>query len=326
MDNFLHDMDDEMLVKFLLDEVNAEERISVQNWISSTDQNKKYFRDFELIWQKSKLLAASSTVDENAAWLRFQQRIGREAAPAPAIPIKKSFNWMKLAAMLIVAVGILGLFYLWNTNHSLPVTLATNEIISKDTLPDNSVVTLNKYSSLTYKEQHGSTPERRAKLKGEGFFNISPDKQKPFVVEVDGMEVRVVGTSFNIKSLADRTEIIVESGIVTVVKNDQLVTLTKGEKITVLKSGSLPGKEQNADKLYNYYRSREFVCDNTPLWKLVEVLNEAYETKIVIDNKQARDLRLNTTFSNEPIDRILAVIAETFDLTVTKTGDRIILK
>jgi ferric-dicitrate binding protein FerR (iron transport regulator) len=85
-------------------------------------------------------------------------------------------------------------------------------------------------------------------------------------------------------------------------------------------------KEIVEDRLYNYYRSKEFVCDDTPLWKLVEVLNEAYGANIIIENKELRGLKLNTTFNNESLDRILEVIATTFDITVTPEKDRIILK
>jgi ferric-dicitrate binding protein FerR (iron transport regulator) len=80
------------------------------------------------------------------------------------------------------------------------------------------------------------------------------------------------------------------------------------------------------DKLYNYYRSKEFVCDDTPLWKLVEVLNEAYGVNIVIENKELRGLRLNTTFNNESLDTILDIVSQTFGITYTKEADRIILK
>jgi len=322
---FLHDMDDEMLVRFLLDEVTEEERALVNNWIGQTPANQKYFNHFELIWQQSRVLAISREVDEDAAWQRFKIRINSPGKPAIIVPFKKSFNWMRVAAIFITTIAVAVLFYLVNTKTA-QLELASNDIIVNDTLPDNSIVTLNKHSSLSYREKSGRQSYRKAILKGEGFFNVKPDKSKPFFVEVDGIEVKVVGTSFNIKSLKDFTEIIVESGIVTVAKDNQLVTLQKGERLTIPRAGAMPQKKQNSDKLYNYYRSREFVCDNTPVWKLIEVLNEAYETKIIIENEKAKKELYTVTFYNEPIEKIISVIAETFDLTTEKKGDQIILK
>ena len=319
-------MDDDMLVKFMLNEVNEEERLQVTNWIAQSEQNRKYFNHFELIWQNSKLLAGTSAVDEDAAWLRFQNRVNQTEKQAVVIPIRRQFSWMKVAAVLIVAVSVLSLFYITNFKSPSPVNLASYDSVVKDTLPDNSIVTLNKHSTLKYEERNGLNSSRLATLKGEGFFNVSPDKAKPFIIHVDGIEVKVIRTSFNINNLADHTEIIVESGIVSVSKNNKLVTLVKGEKLVVPHAGNMPLKEKNTEKLYNYYRSREFVCDNTPLWKVVEVLNEAYGTKIVIGKKEATSLPLTTTFSNKPIDSILSVISETFTLSVIKEGDSIILK
>jgi ferric-dicitrate binding protein FerR (iron transport regulator) len=58
----------------------------------------------------------------------------------------------------------------------------------------------------------------------------------------------------------------------------------------------------------------------------VEVLNEAYGTNILIENKELRGLKLNTTFNNESLDRILEIVSQTFGITITKEQDRIILK
>ena len=326
MKHLLDDMDDEMLAKFLLDEVTEEERLRVKQWIARNPQNTRYFSHFELIWAKSRLLAQTTTVDENAAWQRFRDRVASTSQTAVVVPLKKSVNWLRIAAMITITIGVISLFYILLPRSAARVQVSSKETILIDTLPDKSIVTLNKNSALSYEEQSGSKRYRKAKLKGEGFFNISPDKSKPFIVEVDGISVQVVGTSFNIKSLRDSTEIIVETGVVTVTKNHQVFTLVKGDKLMVPRSGLIHAKQRTTDHLYNYYRSRQFVCDNTPLWKLVEVLNDAYQVNIVIENKKAAGELLTTTFDNETIDKILSILAETFNLSVVKKADRIILK
>jgi ferric-dicitrate binding protein FerR (iron transport regulator) len=69
-----------------------------------------------------------------------------------------------------------------------------------------------------------------------------------------------------------------------------------------------------------------FVANKTPLWRMVQVLNEAYDAQIVIEREELRNLPLTTTFKNQPLDTILSVISETLHLQVVKTDDRIILK
>jgi transmembrane sensor len=62
------------------------------------------------------------------------------------------------------------------------------------------------------------------------------------------------------------------------------------------------------------------------LWKLVEVLNEAYDANIVIANDELKDLRLNVPFINESLDQVLNVVSLTLRIKVTRDGDQIILQ
>jgi len=118
----------------------------------------------------------------------------------------------------------------------------------------------------------------------------------------------------------------VETGIVKVSHEGKEVTLQAGEKIKMPFAGTVAAKEKVSDKLHNYYRTKEFVCDDTPLWKLVQVLNEAYKTNIVFGKEELKDLRMNTTFYNESLDQVLEVIHLTFNITVSKENGRIILE
>jgi len=85
-------------------------------------------------------------------------------------------------------------------------------------------------------------------------------------------------------------------------------------------------KEDNPDQLYNYYRTRTFECNGTPMWRLVEKLNEVYKVHIVIGENRLHDLKLTTTFVDESLDGILNVVSKTFGITVVRSGQEIILK
>jgi ferric-dicitrate binding protein FerR (iron transport regulator) len=163
-------------------------------------------------------------------------------------------------------------------------------------------------------------------LQGEAFFNVTANKEKPFVITVNDVEVKVVGTSFNIKTSNGQTEVIVKTGIVEVTRNGKTIRLLPNEKTVTPAGDTALFKTQISDKLYDYYQTKEFVCDNTPLWRLVQVLNEAYQSNIVIGREELRNLRLNTTFSNESLDNVLDIIAKTFQLQVVKTENQIILQ
>ena len=117
---------------------------------------------------------------------------------------------------------------------------------------------------------------------------------------------------------------IVETGIVTVSRGAEKVLLKAGEKVKITKTSTL-NKEEISDHLHNYYRSKEFIANNTPLSRVAEVLSEAYETEIILEDPSLKDLRLTTTFKGDSLDTILQVIAETFEIRIERKGRQIIL-
>ncbi|WP_207421294.1 FecR family protein [Desertivirga brevis] len=315
-------MTDELLVKFLLKETSPEEDRQVKDWIAADPAHQKQFSDISLIWSTSKNLESKSTVDENAAWERFKQRAGeRKTAPETVIrPIKRDFNWLKVAAT-IVLVSLIGLLLFRKSETQFT---ASNKVIT-ETLPDGSVITLNKNSSLTYSSSLLGKKRQVDLAKGEVFFKVKPDKAKPFVISSGAVLVEVVGTSFNVKHKGTATEVIVETGIVKVSEGSETVILHAGEKVFVDSQQKLR-VEKSTDQLHNYYRSKIFVASNTPLWRVIEIMNEAYQAQIVIENPELRNLTLTTTFKNESLGEILKVISETFNISVTQKDNQIILK
>ena len=309
-------------MKHLLGEASPEEEQAVIEWMNENATHKEYYEQLRKIWDTSKDLAAGSTVDVNKAWAKFQRRIGGHDE-SPKVIKSNRFSWMKVAASVILIAGLGFAAFLLINNNIGPkdVVAQTNQNVLIDTLSDGSIVTLNKRSTLTYPSKFkGKT--RAIALKGEAFFNVAPDKKKPFIISVNDVQVTVVGTSFNIKSENGNTEVVVETGIVRVTRSGKTVELVAGEKIVIHPGDSVAAKEAVTDKLYNYYRSKEFVCDDTPLWKLVQVINEAYDVNIVIGRKELNDLTLTTTFNNESLDQILEVIRLSFDdITITKKED-----
>ncbi len=185
---------------------------------------------------------------------------------------------------------------MWDRSTSAPVILASFDKTETDILPDGSTVTLSKNSSISYPGRFKGD-KRKINLKGEALFDVKANKNKPFVVEINDVTITVLGTVFRVKNTSGSTEVFVESGSVQVTRNNKTVVLKQQEKV--------------------------MVCDNTPLWKLVEILNEAYQVNITIENNEIRNLPLTTTFYNESLENILNIISETFNITVERNANTI---
>ncbi|MBL7699612.1 MAG: FecR domain-containing protein [Chitinophagaceae bacterium] len=315
-------MSDDLLVSYLLNEADADARSMVEEWIIETAENRRYFEHFKLIWETSQEILTPTGVDENAAWQRFQERIQKP----PQKGFVRSMSRFRVAATVMICVGLAALsYFLLQNTANKPVIVAANEAVVNRELPDGSVITLNKNSTAQYDNKFQGK-QRKVQLHGEAFFKVTPNKSKPFVVEVKSVKVTVVGTAFNIRETDSSTDVMVESGIVKVESGNQEMLLNPGEKISVNKKSEPLIVQKTNDKLYNFYVTKQFVCDNTPLWKLVQTLNEAYNANIEIADPQIAKLPLTTTFRNESLENILRVVSETFNLTVEHQGNKTILK
>ncbi|OOQ58663.1 FecR domain-containing protein [Mucilaginibacter pedocola] len=328
MDSSNPHMNDDLLVKYLVGEATPQEAADIDAWLAADEANAVHYAQLKRIWDESLKLANTSTVDADAAYTRLQSCIKNmpEAEEAAIVPLaSKKTNWLAIAAAVLVFVvaGYFGLNYL--TGPPKNISIASNNGVLTDTLPDGSVITMNAMSRLSYPENFkGDT--RQVKLQGEAFFNVKPDKTKPFIISVNDVTIRVVGTSFNIKSRNGKTEVIVATGIVNVAQNHKSINLNPGEKTEVGAGQGGLGKQNVKGKLYNYYATKELVCDQTPLDELVQALNAIYGSNIVIGNKAIAKLPITTVFKEQPLNQILTTVQETFRISVERQNGRIILK
>ncbi len=297
----------------------------MNNWLAEDALNAAYYSQLKAVWEKSQVLAAASTVNEQQAWEQFRKR-AQEIAP-PATTSKTNNNWWKIAAAFIVLLGLGWMFFLWKGNNQpvQNIQVASGNAIKNDTLPDGSVVVLNKTSVLQYPEKFAKT-NRKVSLTGEAFFQVTPNRKQPFIIEVNDIQVTVLGTSFNIKTQKNKTEVLVETGTVQVTQKGKTQILHAGEKLVTVADSALGPVQPVNNRLYKYYRTREFACEDTPLWQLADALSEAYGVRIVIGRKELHNLPITTTFVNESLDRVLQVIHLTFDIKITRTADSIILE
>ncbi len=94
---------EDMLVKYLLGEASGEEQEQVQRWIGENEENRKEYYRFKTLWEESRYVAAGITVNEDAAWERFMAR-ARERE-RKTIPLPGRYNWLKVAAVLLIIAG-----------------------------------------------------------------------------------------------------------------------------------------------------------------------------------------------------------------------------
>jgi transmembrane sensor len=319
-------INDELLISYLLQEVSAEQAQEITEWRAADEANEQRFAQFKLIWDSSKNFKADPDIDAQASLQKVKQRAAEQKTrQAKVVRLFNRYGWLKIAAAIIFIAGCSWLYFNRFMDHQM--RFETQEIVKTDTLSDGSSITLNKYALLDYPKKFGGSQRHVTLVKGEAFFNITPNKAKPFIITAQNTTIRVVGTSFNVKNKNGFVEVIVETGIVQISVNKAMIALKPGEMALIdLKTGKIT-TVKTPDSLYNYYRSKEFVAKSIPLLRLIQVLNDAYNSDVIIDKTVPKNLTITAIFkTDKSLDELLYVISQALKLKVEKTPNQIILK
>jgi ferric-dicitrate binding protein FerR (iron transport regulator) len=324
------DMSEDILIKYILGEATTAEGQEIEAWIAESSANAKKFEQVKIILETSGRLAQVSPLGETEAWEKFKEKRATKREPAKVRSMNANTGWLRIAAAIVFLIGGGWIaYYLYDQRGGNPAELlsikATNTV-RVDTLPDGSIVHINKNSSITYAGDFKL--RREIRLTGEAFFEVKHNEQVPFTVHVNDVNIRDVGTAFNVKSKQQRIEVIVESGIVQVSKSANSVRLTPNEMVLIKPGDKQLKIEKSTDRLYNYYRSNTFIASGTPLWRLVDILNDAYGADIAIGNNALRNTQITVTIRYEDsLSKILEVIKGTTpEMHVNKTAHGFIIK
>lgn len=317
---------EDLLGKFLAQETDAQESALVENWLKQDKNHQKELDDYQFIWQQVASLKEEKKVDVDAAWNKVKSKI---AAPKETKIIeftsKKQvfFTPIRIAAAItLLMAGILAVFL--NKKETEIISLKTTNQTLEQTLPDGSVVFLNANTNLSYlADFEGDT--REINLSGEAFFKVQRNENKPFIIHANGSDIRVLGTSFNVKAYTKNVKVSVESGKVEFKHEKKQTLLVKGEEAEFEAEKDTIKRAFMLDRNTFAYKTKTFVFEDSSLEHVVNVLSENYRTKIILKNNNIKTCRLTTTFTNETLPNALNVIAETLNLKVTPEGEKYII-
>lgn len=190
------------------------------------------------------------------------------------------------------------------------------------TLPDGSSVNLNRQSSITFKRR-GWTGNRTVQLEGEGFFSVR--KGAPFTVNTLKGQVKVLGTSFNVKAGEEAFEVKCLSGRVSVAHGASTQVLSARQSTRLQTDGSLSPPEEETRPAIAGWRDVEIVMDSARLREVFEELERQFGVEVI--SRIADDERLvNAFFRNSNLDSALYNINYAVsNISFEERGDTIIV-
>jgi len=305
-----------ILLKHFLNEASEKEENEIAKFKKT---NSEEYSILSQLWKRNDVKVTD--FDSIKAWKQVQLKVN--ANKTKVIPIYTKL--MRIAAVAaILIVGMFSIYYLSETNiNQNRIEITSTERGKEILLADGSKVWLNKNAVLTYPDKFDKNT-RNVELSGEAFFEIAKNPNKPFIVNMPNATVTVVGTSFNINSKENETEIVVVTGIVKVSDTDnsksKLITVGYSAKV----SDNIIEKYKTLSPNYLAWKTGEFVFKDTPLNQVVKDLNSYYKSQINLNNDEMECL-LTATFIKANLEDIVDVLKLTCDIEIIKNDNNYII-
>ncbi|HZL11077.1 MAG TPA: FecR domain-containing protein [Prolixibacteraceae bacterium] len=272
------------------------------------------------------------------AWEKVESRIHNQVSSSRT-KIRKFISnplYRIAAAVLFAALLLVSgyeVLYTPSTSVVMMEISASDQVLNTFTLPDGTLVSLNSKTKISYPKRFGRKI-REVSIEGEAFFEVKPNKNKPFIIHAGKAQIKVLGTSFNVSAYPETklVEVIVETGKVQVLnqmikplQTEELI-LAPGDKGTLVYASNTLLKSTNQNPNFIAWKTRNLIFKATSLREVIGNLEKVYKIKIRLDDPKLNELLLTAQFNNYSLDFILKVIENTFQIEAQKVDGQYILK
>ena len=320
-----------IIIRSLSGAANTEEKELLKEWLREAEANRWQYEQARHLWDTAAEVDYSIDPQTDAEWDKLIVRMGNSGSSDGAY-IKRLKFW-RYAAAAVVILGLAGLaaLYLGGGLGRGPAIAQQYETLPGQTrqlaLSDGSFINLNAGSTLSVIKGFG-LGERRLILEGEAFFQVSHDPQQPFTVTMNGAEVRVTGTAFNLRAYPENeaVQLAVTEGSVAFRSensdNGQAVKAGQAAKVdrATGRVSTIP-----FDERATAWQSGLIVFDSTLFPEVLRTLERQFAVEIE-DNTQLQQKRYTATFDNRSLDEILSVMGATMSFQVDKRGGKVVLR
>jgi ferric-dicitrate binding protein FerR (iron transport regulator) len=239
-------------------------------------------------------------------------------------------RWMTVAGIAAVAILLFALGYSLRLSpafsaEELIVTVENGQKANVQ-LPDGSQVSLNSASELRYPSNFGKK-KRIVKLKGEAYFDIESNPKRPFIVQTrSNLQIKALGTKFNVKSYPDDAQTIstLIEGKIEVSNTELSEVLTPGEQIQYHMGEGIFNKStmDNVEEAI-FWMTDQFVFNGETLENIAKILERSYNVTISFASPEIKEIHYSGKIKNNSIENVLNLITVVSPIQYTMTGSHI---
>ena len=306
--------------RYITGQVTEQEKIKIEAWldVKKTDEGTDMVLNEE---DEEKLFSKITANIDNVEKIKAFR-------PARAkVRTLFSSRWFQIAATLLILAVTSYTIWLIAGKDVLHQTVAGNNM-EKAILEDGTIVWLQKESRLTYVKIHGI---RQATLRGEGLFEVAKDPASPFVISWGALRIKVIGTSFNLKTGAEGIELKVLTGKVNLSStlHQHVIEVAPNEMAIGSNQGEVKKVAMGRDEVEAVIVRTEYNMEfrNATLKNIVDRIKKKFDVQVMLEDPGAGKCRITADFTDQSLQSTLDLLRELLDInfsieksTVTITG------
>lgn len=312
----------------------------LQQWLQSSYRHRTAYLRLEYVWQKAGRLKAlgagyaSGEVPPPGQWHRspFAQPSDAVKIGTSAEKPRQGRRWPRkrrmaaIAAAVLLAIGAEAVWYGTSREPTYQTPVGAVETVA---IADGSRVILNTDTQVRVALSVG---ERQVRLeRGEAFFEVAKDPQRPFVVRAGPTSVTAVGTQFSVRRRGDDTLVVVTEGIVRI-QNDTAPSVPEPQTVKAGQTARIRGasvliQDETAARAQEHlsWRTGVLVFRDTRLEDAVAEFNRYNMRKILIADPALNDFRVAGSFRTTSTEAFVHLLAQGFPLHVEEHDDALVL-
>jgi ferric-dicitrate binding protein FerR (iron transport regulator) len=315
-----------LIIKFFAGEISDSELIQLRSWLELDPENRRIFDKENELWQEASIQTKFENYKNDSAWLNISSKLGLGKNRVKSVTLLRKNNFrILIAAATVACLMAIGGLSLWmvSRNSFHQMTAGSTIVETKEgekariMLSDSSEVILNSDSRVQYVGNYNLV-DRRVKLSGEAFFDISTNPEKPFIVQLDNMSISATGTRFNVFSFENenRVETTLEEGAIQVsVKGKEPINVRSGQQVVYfVNTGEVQVLDVNTDT-YTSWKENMLRFNDTPLEEAFRRIGRKYNVTFEVTNRDLLDLKYTATFIDETVEEVMQMLKTVSPIT-----------
>lgn len=300
--------DSKLLIKYLIEELSEEELAQIIEWRSLSKENEELFTSLTKLRVSYRYANYSSRDRIEKSLLALNQRIDKK---------RSLFRWRsiwKYAAIgiLLFALSFGGWQYFHQPDTYTTITVGETGEVKKVTLADGTLVWLNSHSSLRIPASF-SAKNRKVNVEGEVYFDVKKNLESPFLVDAGSINLKVMGTSFNVNTRKDedKVETMLVTGKVLLVDDidNTLFEMSPGEKVTFSSERNELYVESVDVNVSTAWHLSQLTFESVTLREIVNKLSIIYDININLESKTLAERRFRCVINrDESLAEVLEIL------------------